>query len=68
MAEFRFRMIMDVGLNLIPVSIVITNFVAMRTNRKQPAELFNFFQGLLEFLYISVTFLLCFFSGTYEIK
>jgi hypothetical protein len=37
MAEFRLRMFMNVGLNLIPVPFVITNLFAMHANGKQTA-------------------------------
>lgn len=33
-AKFSFRMFLDVCLNLIPISLVITDFLAMRTDRQ----------------------------------
>ena len=36
-AEIGFRMIPDVGLDLIPVSLVVSDFFARGTDRKEPA-------------------------------
>ena len=42
MAEFRFRMVMEIGLNLIPVSLIISYFFTVRANREKSFQSFYF--------------------------
>ena len=64
-AELDIGSFSDVDLKLIPVAFVVPNFMAIRTDREQSAQLFDFTQGLLEILDVLVTFLLRPFSFPY---
>ena len=59
MAEFRIRMVLNVCLDLIPVSFVIPIFFRMGTNREQSTELFNLLQTFFKIQNHFFSFFLC---------
>jgi len=47
MAELYVGMLADVGFDLFPVSLIITHFFAVSTNRQQALQYLDFIRGLL---------------------
>jgi hypothetical protein len=48
MAELGFRMLRDILFNLLPVILIVTDFLAVRTNRQEALELLDARQGFFE--------------------
>jgi len=49
-AEFRFRVVPDIGLHLGPGSGIVSDFFTIRADGEGPPQDLHFFQGLLPFL------------------
>ena len=47
MGELGERMLLNVGFNMVPISLVIANLFAGRTDRDQPAQGLDVDQGIL---------------------
>lgn len=51
MAEFRFGVLLDIALYLVPVSLIITYFLAEGANRQKTAKLLDLGEHLFELGY-----------------
>ena len=61
-AELGFRMISDIGLELIPVSPVVPDFLARCADGKETAQLSDFGKGFFEIVDKRVTLFLMLFA------
>ena len=50
MAEIRVRMILNVCFDLLPVTFIVSDFLAMGADRQNPAQDFDFLECRFQFL------------------